>query len=161
LKNNLKLAFPKHGYTFCGSTEEPFHEACTWEKPGEFQVIANHHVLSPVIDYVLPSAKKITILRQPISQTISVFCYVQEHVIKEEIRNLTTFNHFIRRNFNEYPNFNIQDSPIFTPEYAKRMSEMIALSLKPPKFRAITHNPNAVDMGKSYYTVVSPILAQR
>jgi hypothetical protein len=150
LKNSLRLAFPKHGYTFCGSTEEPFHESCTWEKSGEFQVIANHHVWSPVIDQVLPSAKKITILREPISQTISVFCYVIENVVKEEIRNLTTFNHFIRGSFNEYPNFRLQDSPIFTPEYAKRMSDMIAQMLTPPQFRAITHNPNAVDMGKSY-----------
>lgn len=132
LKNNLRLAFPKSGeVTFCQGM--PFRADCVAEK--EYEVIANHNKWSPVIDQVLPTAKKISILREPISQTISAFFFFERKFIKEKTRNLTTFENFVRRDFpvkrSGLPTFNLEKQRMDYNE-----------------FRTFTHNPQALDLGK-------------
>jgi len=128
------LAFPENGeVTFCQGM--PFRANCSLEK--EYEVIANHHKWSPVIDKVLPTAKKITILREPISQTISSFFYFHYKDIKEKTRNRTTFERFIRRIF--HTKILENSMPYFS---------LATKSAKQNEFRRFTHNPNALDLGK-------------
>jgi hypothetical protein len=132
LKNNLRLAFPKNGdVTFCEGAS--FRADCVAQE--EYEVIANHNKWSPIIDEVLPTAKKISILREPISQTISGFFFFERKFIKEKTKNITTFEHFVRRDFpvkrSGLPTFNRE-----------------TLRMDYNEFRHFTHNPQALDLGK-------------
>ena len=74
LTYNLTVGLPKGDEVYL-CKHRPIKANCTDEPDGNYQVIANHHVWSRFIDKALPTAKKITILRDPITQTISAWFY--------------------------------------------------------------------------------------
>jgi galactose-3-O-sulfotransferase 2 len=119
----LRIGLPRNeGNYIC--KHQPFKKDCTNDT--NFDIIANHHVWSPVIEQVLPRATKITILREPLSQLVSAFQYFPANIFQtnghRNDKNLESFENFIE---NSIPS-----------------GEKVVI-------RENTHNPMAFDLGLS------------
>ena len=69
----MRIGLPRNEWDNYICKHLPFKKDCTNDT--NYDIIANHHVWSPVIEQVLPRATKITILREPLSQLVSAFQY--------------------------------------------------------------------------------------
>jgi len=123
INRDLRIGLPKNeGNYIC--KHQPFKKDCTNDK--NYDIIANHHVWSPVIEQVLPRATKITILREPLSQLVSAFQYFPAHIFPingfRNYKNLESFEKFIQNSISSAGKVAIREN---------------------------THNPMAFDLGLS------------
>ena len=117
----MKIGFPKYEKDNYICKHKPFKKDCITQT--SYEIIANHHVWSPVVDQVLPNATKITILREPLSQLVSAFQYFGPRIFSVNgLPNEQSFEKFI---------------------YATAPSSGKAA------IRENTHNPMAFDLGLS------------
>lgn len=123
LTYNLTVGLPMDGKDVYLCKHKLFRRDCTDEE--NYQVIANHHIWSPVVDEVLPDAKKITILRDPLTQTLSSFFYFDNRVlgIGKTDKSLAVFEEYVGR---------------------KNIGKKIGSAI----FRENSHNPSAFDLGR-------------
>ncbi|CBY42607.1 unnamed protein product [Oikopleura dioica] len=118
---NLKIGFPKYEKDNYICKHKPFEKDCITQT--SYEIIANHHVWSPVVDQVLPNATKITILREPVSQIVSAFQYFGPRIFSVNgVPNEQSFEKFINAT---------------APSSGKAA------------IRENTHNPMAFDLGLS------------